>query len=357
MMIIMRAGATTKEISLIVERVEMYGLKAHISTGDERTVIGAIGDGRPVFKDQFLHLPGVDRVLPISRPYKLASREFRPENSTFPLDGVRIGDDGLVIIAGPCSVESREQLLETAHAVREAGAHALRGGAFKPRTSPYSFQGMGEEGLKILAEAREATGMPVVSEVMREEQVGLMTQYVDVLQIGARNMQNFALLHAVGESQHPVLLKRGLMATVEELLMAAEYVLSHGNRRIMLCERGIRTFETSTRNTTDINAIPVLKELTHLPIVLDPSHSTGNWSYVSAIARAGIAAGADGLIVEVHPRPSEALSDGGQSLKPERFVEMVSQVKKIAEAVGRYLHPLPEDNSWVEENTESVARV
>jgi 3-deoxy-7-phosphoheptulonate synthase len=252
---------------------------------------------------------------------------------------VRIGGSGIVIIAGPCSVESRSQMLETAHAVREAGAHALRGGVFKPRTSPYSFQGMGEEGLELLQEARQATGLPIVSEVMREEQIELLTRSVDVLQVGARNMQNFALLHAVGESQHPVLIKRGMMATVEELLMAAEYVLSHGNRQVILCERGIRTFDTSTRNTTDINAVPVLKELTHLPVILDPSHSTGNWSYVTAIARAGIAAGADGLIVEVHPNPDQALSDGGQSLKPERFAELVIQIRRVAEAVGRQLAP------------------
>ena len=345
MMIIMRADATKKEIKLVVDRVEFNGLRAHISTGDERTVIGAIGDGRPVYQDQFMHLPGVDRVLPISRPYKLASREFRPQNSIFSLDGVQVGGNPIVIIAGPCSVESREQLIETAHAVRQAGAHALRGGAFKPRTSPYSFQGMGEEGLKILAEAREATGMPIVSEVMSKDQISLMTEYVDVLQVGARNMQNFSLLHAVGESQHPVLLKRGLMATMDELLMAAEYILSHGNRNVMLCERGIRTFETATRNTTDINAIPVLKERTHLPVILDPSHSTGVWSYVAAIARAGIAAGADGLIVEVHPRPEEAFSDGGQSLKPERFVELVEQVRAIASAVGRSVAPVPESIS------------
>ena len=345
MMIIMRADATKKEIQLVVDRVEFNGLRAHISTGDERTVIGAIGDGRPVYQDQFMHLPGVDRVLPISRPYKLASREFRPQNSIFSLDGVQVGGNPIVIIAGPCSVESREQLLETAHAVRQAGAHALRGGAFKPRTSPYSFQGMGEEGLKILAEAREATGMPIVSEVMSKDQISLMTEYVDVLQVGARNMQNFSLLHAVGESQHPVLLDRGLMATMDELLMAAEYILSHGNRNVMLCERGIRTFETATRNTTDINAIPVLKERTHLPVILDPSHSTGVWSYVAAIARAGIAAGADGLIVEVHPRPEEAFSDGGQSLKPERFVELVEQVRAIASAVGRSVAPVPESIS------------
>jgi 3-deoxy-7-phosphoheptulonate synthase len=337
MMIIMRAGASKKEIEAVIERVEANGLRAHVSVGDERTVIGAVGElgGRPVYHDQFLFLSGVDRVMPISRPYKLASREFRSEDSIFPLDGVQIGGPGIVIIAGPCSVESRSQLLETAQAVREAGAHALRGGAFKPRTSPYSFQGMGLEGLELLAEARELTGLPVVSEVMREEQIEQMTHFVDVLQIGARNMQNYALLHAVGESHHPVLLKRGMMATVEELLMAAEYLLSHENRRIMLCERGIRTFEASTRNTTDINAIPVLKEQTHLPVLLDPSHSTGNWSYVTSVARAGIAAGADGLIVEVHPHPEDALSDGGQSLKPERFAEMVVQIRRVAEAVGR----------------------
>ena len=248
---------------------------------------------------------------------------------------MNLGSDQVLIIAGPCSVESREQLLETAQAVREAGAHALRGGAFKPRTSPYSFQGMGEAGLAILAEARELTGLPIVTEVMSPKQVSLIASYADVLQVGARNMQNFPLLNAVGDCRIPVLLKRGLMATVDELLMAAEYILSHGNRQIILCERGIRTFENSTRNTTDINAVPVLKSLTHLPVILDPSHSTGSWGYVTAIARAGIAAGADGLIIEVHRNPAEALSDGGQSLKPERFAELVGQVERVAEAVGR----------------------
>lgn len=335
MMIIMQTDATQDQIAAVVMRVEEYGLRAHLSSGEERTVIGAVGDRRPVMMDQFLHLPGVDRVLPISRPYKLASREFRPDDSVFPLDGVQVGGDGIVIIAGPCSVENRTQLLETAHAVREAGAHALRGGAFKPRTSPYSFQGLGEDGLELLAEARQVTGLPIVTEVMTPEQISLVARYADVLQVGARNMQNYALLHAVGESQQSVLLKRGMMASIEELLMAAEYILSHGNRRVMLCERGIRTFEDATRNTTDINAVPVLKALTHLPVILDPSHSTGHWQYVNAIARAGIAAGADGLIVEVHPHPELALSDGGQSLKPERFVELVTQVKNIAQAVGR----------------------
>ena len=258
------------------------------------------------------------------------------DRTTIRVGEVTFGKD-FVVIAGPCSVESRSQTLEIALAVKEAGAHALRGGAYKPRTSPYSFQGLGEEGLEYLAEARSLTGLPVVTEVMAPELVPLVASFADVLQIGARNMQNYALLHAAGESQKPVMVKRGMSATVEELLMAAEYVLSHGNRRVMLCERGIRTFETSTRNTTDINAIPVLKSLSHLPVLLDPSHATGNWEYVTAVARAGIAAGADGLIVEVHTHPDQALSDGGQSLKPERFAEMIRQVKAIAQAIGRDL--------------------
>ena len=341
MMIIMRTDASKKQVDDVIERIKNFGLGAHLVEGEERNVIGAIGDGRPVEKELFLHMPGVDRVLPISRPYKLTSREFKPGNTIIPVNGVQVGSPQVLIIAGPCSVESRGQLLETAHAVREAGAHALRGGAFKPRTSPYSFQGLGEEGLEILAEAREQTGMPVVTEVMAPEQVPLVARYADVLQIGARNMQNYPLLHAVGESQTPALLKRGLMATVDELLMASEYILSHGNRRVLLCERGIRTYERATRNTTDINAVPVLKSLTHLPVILDPSHSTGQWNYVTAIARAGIAAGADGLIVEVHRSPGEALSDGGQSLKPERFAELVVQVRAVAEAVGRSVEGTP----------------
>lgn len=341
MMIIMKTDATKKEVANVIKRIEFYGLGAHLSEGAERTVIGAIGDGRPVQQELFLHMPGVDRVLPISRPYKLASREFKSENTIIPINGVKAGSDQVLLIAGPCSVESRNQMLETAYAVKEAGAHALRGGAFKPRTSPYSFQGLGEDGLEILAEAREVTGLPVVTEVMAPEQVALVVKYADVLQIGARNMQNFPLLHAVGESQKPALLKRGMMATVEELLMAAEYILSHGNRQVLLCERGIRTFETSTRNTTDINAIPVLKTQTHLPVILDPSHSTGKWDYVASIARAGIAAGADGLIIEVHSNPGEALSDGGQSLKPEKFADLVCQVRAVADAVGRSIDEFP----------------
>jgi len=279
-------------------------------------------------------------VTRISQPYKLASRQFHPQDSVFQLDGFDVGGEEIILIAGPCSVESRTQLLETARAVREAGANALRGGVFKPRTSPYVFQGLGEEGLEYLAEARELTGMPVIAEVMSIAQIEIMVKYVDVLQIGARNMQNYSLLRAVGETRIPVLLKRGMSATIEELLMAAEYILSGGNPRVMLCERGIRTFETATRNTTDINAIPVLKTLTHLPVILDPSHSTGHVAYVAAIAKAGIAAGADGLIVEVHSDPAHALSDGAQSLTPEQFFTLVKQVKAVAQAVDRMVAPI-----------------
>lgn len=340
-MIIMRSDATPEQISQVVERVAVNGLRAHLVEGTERTVIGVIGEGRKVTPDPFILLPGVDQVMRISRPFKLASREFCPDDTEFALDGVTIGGKNILVIAGPCAVESRSQILETAYAVRESGAHALRGGAFKPRTSPYAFQGLGEKGLELLAEARQATGLPVITEVLSPEQVPLVAQYADVLQIGARNMQNSALLHAAGASQRPVLLKRGMSATIEELLMAAEYILSHGNRRVILCERGIRTFETATRNTTDINAIPVLKSLTHLPVIIDPSHGTGNWQYVTPVARAGIAAGADGVIVEVHPNPENAASDGSQSLKVERFAEMVTQLRLIAEAVGRTLAPSP----------------
>jgi 3-deoxy-7-phosphoheptulonate synthase len=260
---------------------------------------------------------------------------MHPQDTSVSLNGIKIGGPQIVIMAGPCSVETREQIVETAIAVKEAGAQVLRGGAFKPRSSPYSFQGLGEEGLELLAEARHITGLPIVTEVMSPEQVPLVMRYADMLQIGARNMQNYALLQAVGKANHPVLLKRGMMSTIEELLMSAEYILANGNPRVVLCERGIRTFEKYTRNTTDINAVPVLKDVSHLPVILDPSHGTGKWEYVMAVARAGIAAGADGLIVEVHPRPEEAWSDGAQSLKPDRFAELVKQVRRIAEDVDR----------------------
>ena len=331
----MRAGATKQQISAVVARIDKDGFSAHLSEGAERTIIGVIGDDRPVERHTYEVLDGVEKTVAVLKPFKLVSRDFQQEHTTVKVNGVVFGASSISIIAGPCSVEDRAQLLESAHAVKEAGAQALRGGAFKPRSSPYSFQGLGEQGLQLLAEAREQTGLPVVTEVMTPEQLPLVTRYADVLQIGARNMQNYELLKAVGRGSHAVLLKRGLMATVEELLMSAEYILAQGNRRVILCERGIRTFEKYTRNTTDINAVPVMKSLTHLPVLLDPSHGVGKWAFVTAVARAGIAAGADGLIVEVHPRPAEALSDGDQSLLPERFAKLVQQVHAIAATIGR----------------------
>jgi 3-deoxy-7-phosphoheptulonate synthase len=336
----MRPGAPRDQIDAVFSAVEKNHLSAHPIFGMEQTIIGAVGDGHYVAKEIFEAFPGVLEVQRISKPYKLASRQFHEQDSVFPLDGFSVGGEGIAVIAGPCSVESRSQILEIAQAVREAGAHALRGGVFKPRTSPYSFQGLGEEGLEYMVEAREKTGMPIVVEVMAVSQIAMMEKYVDVFQLGARNMQNYNLLRAIGETRTPVLFKRGLSATIEEMLMASEYILSGGNNRVMLCERGIRTFETATRNTTDINAIPVLKKLTHLPVILDPSHSTGDAGFVASIARAGIAAGADGLIVEVHHDPANAISDGKQSLTPEVFAKMVNQVKVIAEAVDRKLAPI-----------------
>lgn len=335
MIIIMNGSASLREKSSVITWVEEQGCKANIFEGVEHMVIGVIGDGRPLNQDQVRMMPGVERVVPVVKPFKVASREFKPTDTSFPIGDYRIGGDDLIIMAGPCSVESRSQILETAHAVKEAGAHVLRGGAFKPRSSPYSFQGLGEEGLQYLKEASEETGMPVVTEVMEPALVPLVSQYADILQIGARNMQNYALLHAVGRSQQPVLLKRGMSSLIEEWLMCAEYILSHGNTRVMLCERGIRTFENYTRNTFDINAIPVAKHLSHLPVIADPSHATGKWEYVAAAAKAGIAAGADGVIIEVHPRPDEAASDGRQSLKPKRFARLVEEMRAIAEAVGK----------------------
>ncbi len=335
MIVVMSVQATAREVSDVIARIRAMGYDVHISEGKERTIIGVIGRGRPIDKEQIALMDGVVQVMSVTHPYKIASREYHPDDTLVPLNGIEVGGPNLAIIAGPCSVESREQILETAHAVKEAGATALRGGAFKPRTSPYSFQGLGEEGLVYLAEAREATGLPVVTEVMDPQLVPLVGQYADVFQIGARNMQNYALLHAVGESQKPVLLKRGMSSTIEELLMAAEYILSHGNMRVMLCERGIRTFETHTRNTFDINAVPALKHLTHLPVIADPSHAVGKWEYVESVSMAAIAAGADGIIVEVHPRPEEALSDGRQSLKPERFAALVEKLRHLAPIVGR----------------------
>ena len=341
MVIVMRQGATKREVGAVLAHIEDLGYRAHISQGVERTIIGVIGDERPLDPTAWEILEGVENVVRILKPYKLASREFHPDNTVITLNGVSIGGDEVVVMAGPCSVESREQIMDIAHAVRAAGATMLRGGAFKPRTSPYAFQGMGEAGLKLLREAADATGMLVVTEVMAPAEVPLVAQYADIFQIGTRNMQNYSLLHAVGEAHRPVLLKRGMSSTIEELLMAAEYILSHGNYRVMLCERGIRTFETFTRNTLDINAVPALKSLTHLPVIVDPSHATGKRELVDATSRAAIAAGADGLIIEVHDHPERALSDGAQSLTPAQFGQMMRRLSRIAEAVDRRL-TLPE---------------
>ncbi|MCB0166034.1 MAG: 3-deoxy-7-phosphoheptulonate synthase [Anaerolineae bacterium] len=337
MIIIMKMQAATSETDAVITRVTKEGFKTHVSVGEERTIIGIIGDERLLDQGAISRMKGVDRVVPVLRPYKLASRDFKPENSVIAINGHQIGGNKVIVMAGPCSVESLDQMMETAIAVKEAGAHLLRGGAFKPRTSPYSFQGMGEEGLKIMAQVREETGLHIVTEVMAPDQVDLVAEYADVLQIGTRNMQNYALLNAVGKINKPVLLKRGMMSTIEELLMSAEYIMSNGNHQVMLCERGIRTFEKYTRNTLDINAVPVLKELTHLPVVVDPSHATGRWTLVKATSKAAVAAGADGLIIEVHPNPAEASSDGEQSLKPHRFAELMNEIRPIAAAVDRSL--------------------
>jgi len=337
MIVVMKRGASQGQVTNVTARIEQLGCQTHISKGEECTIIGIIGNVRPLDREQIERMESVERTVPVLRPFKLASRDFHPEDTVIPINGVSVGDKKLVVMAGPCAVEGHAELLEAAHAAKSAGAHMLRGGAFKPRTSPYSFQGLGEEGLRYLAAAREETGLPVVTEVMAPEQVPLVTTYADILQIGARNMQNYALLHAVGEAQRPVLLKRGMMSTVEELLMSAEYILSHGNDRVMLCERGIRTFEPYTRNTLDINAVPLLKQLSHLPVIVDPSHGTGKWELVAAVSKAAVAAGADGLIIEVHPHPSRALSDGAQSLKPEAFARFMAELQAVAQAVGREL--------------------
>ncbi|NLX43765.1 MAG: 3-deoxy-7-phosphoheptulonate synthase [Chloroflexi bacterium] len=337
MILVMRRSATPEQVQAAVDRIQALGCQAHLSAGEERTIIGVIGDRRQLDEGVFDLLEGVEQVVRILKPYKLAGRDFHPLDTVVPLREDAIGGHPVVIIAGPCVVESRAQILETAWAVKEAGASVLRGGAYKPRTSPYSFQGLGEEGLELLAEASAVTGMALVTEVMAPEQVPLVSACADVLQVGTRNMQNYNLLHAVGEAGKPVLLKRGMMSTMEELLMSAEYVLSHNNPHVILCERGIRTFETYTRNTLDLSAIPVLKQLTHLPIVVDPSHAAGNWEWVTPLSMAAVAAGADGLLIEVHPHPDQALSDGPQSLRPDHFAQLVTRVRAVAQAVGRDL--------------------
>ena len=335
MIVVMKHGATAAEIGAVIARVEEMGLTPHPIYGDHHTVIAVVGEAVTVEPDMFLSMGGVETVTRIGHQFKLASRQTKAEDTVITLNGVSIGGPRLVVMAGPCSIESREQLLESAHAVKEAGARLLRGGAYKPRTSPYAFQGMGLKGLELLAEAREVTGLKIVTEVMTPEAVPLVSQYADILQIGARNMQNYGLLNAVGRTQRPVLLKRGMMSTVQELLMSAEYIMSNGNYQLMRCERGIRTFEPMTRNTFDLNAVPLLKQLSHLPVIGDPSHGTGRWDLVAPMAKAALACGADGLIIEVHPRPEVAVSDGAQSLKPEKFAQMMRELKPLAEALGR----------------------
>jgi 3-deoxy-7-phosphoheptulonate synthase len=336
MIIVLKSGASETELDDVCERIRRMGYTPHTIRGELRTVIGAVGDDRGKERLQSLEsLECVELVQPILQPFKLASREVRTEATRVRVGDVTIGGDRLVIMAGPCSVESREQLLEVAGRVKESGAAILRGGAFKPRTSPYAFQGLEEEGLKLLDEARRETGLPVVTEVMEPDKVDVVAEHADILQIGARNVQNFSLLRRVAETKKPVLLKRGMSTSIQEWLLSAEYVLAGGNPNVILCERGIRTFETATRFTLDLNAVPVVKKLSHLPIVVDPSHGTGHWEYVESMAMAAVAAGADGLIIEVHPRPAEALSDGPQSLKPDRFTQVVAKVRRVAAALDR----------------------
>jgi len=337
-MIIVMASRDPEDINQVVRKVEEFGYQAHLIEGVERTVIGAVGDERT--KQRLVSLesmPGVEAVVPILKPFKLAGRELRQEDTVVEVEGVRIGGGHFCIMAGPCSVESRDQIFETARVVKECGGNMLRGGAYKPRTSPYSFQGLEEEGLRLLREASREMGLPFVTEVMTPEQAPLVESYADMLQIGTRNMQNFSLLKAVGKTKKPVFLKRGMMSTISELLMSAEYIMSEGNPNVVLCERGIRTFETETRSTFDISAVPVLRKLSHLPVVVDPSHATGHWDLVIPMAKAAVAAGADGLMVEVHPRPVEAFSDGAQSLKPKRFQELVDGIRPYLALDGKKL--------------------
>ncbi len=335
MLVVMKKDSSEQELAGVMQKLTQSGLTGHTSKGVERTVIGVVGQTYPELRDTLELLPGVDEVIPISKPYKLSSREFQPENTTIKVGDVVLGGDKLAIIAGPCAVESERQILDTAKAVRAAGACILRGGAFKPSTSPYQFRGLGRQGLEMLAMARAETGLPFITEVLTPQDVELVAEYADILQIGARNMQNFNLLDEVGKVNKPVMLKRGMSATIQEWLLSAEYILSQGNRQLLLCERGIRTFETYTRNTLDISAIPIIKKLSHLPIIGDPSHGTGKWYLVAPLALAAIAAGADGLMIEVHPNPDQALKDGAQSLTFENFEQLMQQVAPVAASVGR----------------------
>jgi len=338
MIIVLRPEATEAQVNHIIDKVKALGLTPHVSKGSERTIIGVIGPEDILRVTPLEVFPGVENVIPVLSPFKLVSREFRKEDSVIDLGkGVKIGGKEIVVMAGPCTIENIDSLYEIAKEVKNAGATVLRGGAFKPRTSPYSFQGLGKEGLQMLREVGNELGMVTISEVMDSRDVNLVADYVDVLQIGCRNMQNFNLLKEVGATKKPVLLKRGMASTVKDMLMSAEYILSGGNFSVILCERGIRTFEDSTRNTLDISAVPVAKQLSHLPIVVDPSHAAGKWGLVPALAKAGVAAGCDGLIIEVHNHPEEAVSDGAQSLIPENFTKLMVQIKAIARVLGRNL--------------------
>jgi 3-deoxy-7-phosphoheptulonate synthase len=336
MIIVMKQGAPQSQIEDVVNRVEELGKKVHLSRGEARTIIGVIGADEHMINDaNFEVMDGVERTMRVMQPYKLASRDFSHENTVIDVNGVKIGGQKVVVIAGPCSVESREMIIETAHMLKAAGADILRGGAFKPRSSPYSFQGLGEEGLKYLAEAREATGLPIITEIMSVDEIDLVGEYTDIFQVGARNNQNYSLLKALGKTSKPVFLKRGTSGTIQELLMGAEYIMSNGNMQVIVCERGIRTYETATRNTFDINALPLLKELTHLPVCADPAHGTGMANLVPAITKASVAAGADMLMIEVHPDPKRAWSDGAQSLNPDGFAKLLKELGPLAQAVGR----------------------
>ena len=336
MIIVMRQGAAQTDIEKVVRRVEELGYKVHMSRGEARTILGVIGaNEHELSEDAFQVMDGVEKTMRVMQPYRLASRDFTQMDSVIAVLGVKIGGPKVPVMAGPCSVEGREMVLETAFAVKEAGATILRGGAYKPRSSPYSFQGLGEEGLRYLAEARDATGMPVITEVMSTDDVEVVSEYSDIVQVGARNTQNYSLLKALGKQRRPVFLKRGISGTIQELLMSAEYILSGGNMQVMVCERGIRTYETATRNTFDINAIPVLKGLTHLPVIADPAHGTGAWGLVAPIAKAALAAGADGIMVEVHPDPARAWSDGPQSLSFKRFADLMAELKALAPDLGK----------------------
>ncbi len=336
MIVVMRSDATEEHIQSVLERLAEYNLKGHLSSGEERTIVGVVGAGIPPnLREELEYFEGVAKAVRVSSPYKLTGREFHPKDTVVDVCGIKVGANPCIVIAGPCSVESEEQIITTAHSVRASGATMLRGGAFKPRSSPYAFRGLGEEGLRLLALARQETGLPIVTEVMTPTDVDMVARYADVLQIGARNMQNYQLLEEAGRSKLPVLLKRGLSATIDEWLLSAEYIVAQGNPNVILCERGIRTFETATRNTMDINAIALVKRRSHLPVIADPSHGTGKWYLVPPVSLAALAAGADGVIVEVHPDPDRARSDGSQSLTLDNFAVMMRQLEAVAAAVKR----------------------